>query len=148
VIENPCDNRAREWPDRDFNPIPECRAEPVNRDLRVEASAELMQAAVRQPQAALGLEYRIALVGFLFASDIIQEGDGGAAERHNVFPLPFGVRCGNPPNIADLAVIVEHLRPGGLASLTTAAAVRMMNAKRNASTRASCMVCFSTARRY
>jgi hypothetical protein len=103
------------------NPIPECRAEPVNRDVRVEASAELMQAAVRQPQAALGLEYRIALVGFLFASDIIQEGDGGAAERHNVFPLPFGVRCGNPPNIADLAVIVEHLRPGGIASLTTAA---------------------------
>jgi hypothetical protein len=52
------------------NPIPECRAEPVNRDVRVEAPAELMQTAVRQPQAALGLEYRIALVGFLFASDM------------------------------------------------------------------------------
>src|SRR5262249_14373436 len=64
---------------------------------------------------------RIALVGFLFASDIIQEGDGGAAEWHNVFPLPFGVRFGDLPNIADLAVVVEDLRPGGLASFPAAA---------------------------
>jgi hypothetical protein len=88
------------------NPIPECRAEPVNRDIRVEASAERMQAAVRQPQASLGPEYRIALVGFLFASDIIQEGDGGAAERHNV-PLQ-NLRVNRDDAPADLRTVPRN----------------------------------------
>jgi hypothetical protein len=57
-----------------------------------------------------------------------------------VLPLPFGVRRGDLPNIADLAVFVKHLRPGGLA--TFAAAARRQDDERQTKRidPASCMV--------